>query len=253
MAPITFHRFLPSEGEVEAQALAESLDLSSGAPGDRPYTVANFVVTVDGRAAFQGRSSALGDDGDRAIFHGLRERVDAVLAGTRTLAAERYGRIIGSAERRERRVASGRRAEPLAIVISRSGRIPLEIPLFAEPQTTAVVFSPAASDLTPVAATVHHEPLDPLGAAPLATAMRTLRTKYGVSSLLCEGGPALFGSLLREGLVAELFLTVAPKLAGGESGPAITSGPPMAELVALNIRHLLERDGSLYLRYALSG
>ena len=55
----------------------------------------NFISSADGRATFHGRSGQLGDDGDRAMFHGLREHVDAVLAGTRTIATESYGRILG--------------------------------------------------------------------------------------------------------------------------------------------------------------
>jgi hypothetical protein len=49
--------------------------------------------------------------------------------------------------------------------------------------------------------------------------------------------------------VDELFLTVAPKLAGGFSGPAAAGGPPLDELTPLQIRALLSREGSLFIRY----
>ena len=63
----------------------------------------------------------------------------------------------------------------------------------------------------------------------MTTVLRHLRSDYGVRTLLCEGGPTLFGALLTEDVVDELFLTLAPKLAGGGSGPTITSGPELAE------------------------
>jgi riboflavin biosynthesis pyrimidine reductase len=250
-APV-FTRLLPEGGKVEVQELIALLDLESLAHPERPYTLVNFVASADGRAAFDGRSGPLGDAGDKAMFHALREGVDAVLAGTGTLETERYGRILGRPERRERRRAAGRSAEPLACVISRSGRVPLDIPLFAEPEQDVVLFAPVAPDLAGVAATVHFHHLDARSDRPLTEAMRVLRTEHGVRSLLCEGGPTLFASLLEEALVDELFLTIAPLLAGGASGPAVTAGPPLGELARLRIRWLLEHEDSLLIRYALA-
>ena len=75
------------------------------------------------------------------MFHGLRERVDAVFAGTGTMAAEGYGRLVRDPARRQRRAARGLAPDPLACVISRSGKIPTEIPLFEDPDSRVVVFS----------------------------------------------------------------------------------------------------------------
>jgi riboflavin biosynthesis pyrimidine reductase len=79
--------------------------------------------------------------------------------------------------------------------------------------------------------------------------MRKLRTEFGVRTLLCEGGPTLFGALVAEGLVDELFLTITPHLVGGDENPAILSGPPLPEPSHLRLRWALERDGSLFLRF----
>lgn len=251
MPPVVFNQLLPDRAEVDPDALIAGLELDDQTPGDRPYTLVNFVATADGSVTFQGRSGSIGDDGDRAVFHALRERVDAVLAGTATLRSERYGRILGRQERRDRRVSTGRTPEPLACVITRSGRLPLDIPLFAEPEAEIVVFSPVDTSLDRVAGRVHLEHYDADAEKPLTGIMRTLRKRHGVHSLLCEGGPSLFGSLLAERLVDELFLTVAPKLAGGSGGPTVATGTPLAELATLQIRWLLERNESLYLRYAV--
>lgn len=254
MTPVTFTRLLPGPSglELPADTLLAGLDLARRASADRPYVAVNFVASTDGRAAFKGRSGALGDEGDKAIFHGLREQADAVLAGVGTLAAERYGRILRRPERRERRVASGLPPEPLACVFSRSGRLPLDIPLFAEPEQRVAVFAQSEPEgLDRVAADVTLHRLEPGDPHPLRSAMRVLRTEHEIGNLLCEGGPVLFGALLQDGLVDELFLTVSPALAGGESGPAITAGPPLDELAPLELVWVLERDGTLYLRYRL--
>ncbi|PZS14748.1 MAG: pyrimidine reductase family protein [Solirubrobacterales bacterium] len=245
-----FNRLLPEPGTVELEGLLASVELGPSAPADRPYTIVNFVASADGRATLGGRSGPLGDDGDHALFHGLRERVDAVLAGTVTLRTERYGRIL-KPERRRRRVQRAVAPEPLTCMVTRSGEIPLEIPLFAEPEAKVVVFSPVAIDVSGARAEVVVVQLDPAELT-LTTALARLRCDHGVRVLLCEGGPTLFGALLAEHLVDELFLTIVPKLAGGGRGPTIASGPELAEPQGLRLTWLLERGGSLYLRSALS-
>ncbi len=245
-----FHQLVPLPATVEVDELLGSLQLDAELPAERPYTIVNFVSTVDGRATLDGRSGPLGDDGDRAMFHGLREQVDAVLAGTGTLRTERYGRILGKAERRERRQQRGLSPEPLAVVISRGGEIPSEIPLFDEPEARIIVFSAKDPQLGACRAEIELVRLDP-GELTLTTMMRRLRVDHGVRTLLCEGGPTLFGGLLREGVADELFLTLAPKLAGGGRGPSITAGPEHTDPLSLRLIWLLERAGSLYARYAI--
>jgi len=235
---------------VHVRELLEALNLAAHAPSDRPYTIVNFVASADGHAAFRGRSRWLSDDADREMFHGLRERVDAVMAGTGTLRTERYGRMVRDPERRRRRAASGLNPEPLTAIISRSGDVPVDIPLFNDPGSRVVVFTSVALDTSALAAQVDVVHLDP-GELTLTTMMRRLRSSYDVRSLLCEGGPTLFGALLQEDLVDELFLSLAPKLTGGGTAPAISAGPELAELRPLSIQWTLELGATLYLRYAL--
>lgn len=245
-----FRQLLPEPVTVDVDELLGSMQLDAPAPSDRPYTLVNFIASLDGRITIGGRSGPLGDESDRALFHGLREQVDAVLAGTGTLRVERYGRMLGKVERRQRRIERGQQAEPLAVVITRTGEIPDDIPLFAEPEARIVVFSAAELDLGGCQAQLELIQVDP-GELTLTTAMRRLRSDHGVRTLLCEGGPTLFGGLLHEQLVDELFLTLAAKLAGGGTAPGITAGPELAAPADARIKWLLERGGSLFLRYQL--
>jgi riboflavin-specific deaminase-like protein len=245
-----FRQLLPDPKTTELEPLLDSLRFAERATAERPYVIANFIASVDGRATLKGRSGQLGDDGDSTIFHGLRERVDAVLVGTVTLQVERYGRIVGKAERRERRLQRGLAPEPLACVISRSGMVPTDIPLFQEPEARIVVFSASEVDSAGYQAQVEFVSVAP-GELTLTTVLRRLREQHGVRTLLCEGGPTLFGSMLEEHAVDELFLTIAPKLAGGGRGPTISSGAELAIPGELRLGWLLERRESLYLRYLL--
>lgn len=247
---VELRRLLPECRLTTVGELVSSLDLIGRPTPERPYIVVNFIATADGRSAFQGRSGGLSDTGDRAMFHGLRERVDAVFAGTGTLQSERYRRLVLDPERRSRRAAAGLRPEPLAVVVSRSGMIPSDIPLFADAEARIVVFTAAAFDPSVFAAEVEVLRID-RGQLTLTTIMRHLRTDYDVRALLCEGGPTIFSALLQEELVDELFLTLAPRLAGGGTGPLVTSGPELAELKGLQLVWACEASGTLFLRYAV--
>jgi len=87
----------------------------------------------------------------------------------------------------------------------------------------------------------------PDGWIDLGERLRSLH-REGVRALLCEGGPRLHGSLQALGLVDELFLTVAPKLAGG-GAPRVIEGD-LPEVTPLELAWLLEEDGELFARYA---
>ncbi|HEY5052560.1 MAG TPA: dihydrofolate reductase family protein, partial [Solirubrobacterales bacterium] len=77
--------------------------------------------------------------------------------------------------------------------------------------------------------------------------LRHLREERGVRALLCEGGPGLHAELQGGAMVDDLFLTIAPKLAGGDA-PRIIEGelPAVAEL---ELAWLLEHEGELFARY----
>jgi riboflavin biosynthesis pyrimidine reductase len=82
----------------------------------------------------------------------------------------------------------------------------------------------------------------------LTPLLERLRTQYGVRSVLCEGGPALNQGLLREGLVDELWLALAPKLAAGEALTVVT-GPALRPTVELELLSAMESESNLFMRY----
>jgi riboflavin-specific deaminase-like protein len=245
-----FRALFPEPAQLALEAIPERLMELGASASERPYTLANFVASVDGRATVTGRSAPLSSKGDRELFHALRESVDAVLAGTGTLRTERYGRLIKDPAARARRSRRGLAPEPLAVVISRSGQVPYEIPLFAEAEARVIEFTGATAP-RPVAAQRQLVELEK-GAVDLHQVFERLRSEFGVRTLLCEGGPTIFGSLIAAGLVDELFLTLAPVLVGGESNPDILSGPPLPEPVRLALASVLENEGALFLRFKVA-
>jgi riboflavin-specific deaminase-like protein len=214
-----------------------------------------MVSSVDGRATLDGRSGPLASPADRALFHALRGVVDAVMAGAGTVRAERYGRIVRDEAARAARRKRGLTAEPLACIVSRRLALDCELPLLATPEARVAIITPSQASLPACAARVEYVRAGREGVLDLPAALRDLRERLGVRSLLCEGGPHLNASLLAASLVDEIFLSIAPKLAGGDAagGEAlrIVAGRGLERPVELQLRAVLESESNLFLRYCV--
>jgi riboflavin biosynthesis pyrimidine reductase len=257
-------------------------DPSSLAPpaGERPRVFLNMACTADGRATLEGRSGPIGNRADKELFLALRTAVDAVLVGAGTARGERYRRLVRDEAQRRLRQERGLAEEPLACIVSAGLSLsPESVPLLADPAARVVILTPSLAGVLPGSAsdkraapdghTATGEPT-PAGelAAPveyvrtphdgeldLPAALAELHVRWGVRTVMCEGGPHLNGALLAAGVVDELFLTLAPKLGGGADPQAslrIVCGPELDPPVELELREALESEGCLLLRYRVS-
>jgi riboflavin biosynthesis pyrimidine reductase len=220
-------RLLPDPGPTTVSEQLETYRPWEEATGDRPLVAMNFVATVDGRATIEGRSGPIGSAADTAMLAGLRTRFDAVMIGAGTMRVERYGPL----------------ASKLVIV---SGRLdlPWDAPAFTE-GGEVLIFTSSEAEPPETASAV--EVVRHPGAVNLTEAVRHLHREHGIRALLSEGGPHLHEQMQADGLVDDLFLTIAPKLSGGEA-PRILEGP-LPRVVGLELAWLLEEDGELFVRY----
>jgi riboflavin-specific deaminase-like protein len=241
-------RILP-EPAADAEVLEQLAELRpwEEAPEDRPHLLTNFALTLDGRATLGGSSGDIGTGADTAMLVGLRTRVDAVMIGAGTMRVERYGCIIKDPAKRERRLAEGLAENPLVVIVSGRLELPWDAPLFTDDIGEVLIFTTSDEDPPETATPV--ELVRDEGMVDLVAAMRHLRTERGVRALLCEGGPHLHALLHQAGLVDEMFVTVAPKLAGGQ-GPGLVEGLAEAER-PLELEWLLHEPetGELFSRY----
>jgi riboflavin biosynthesis pyrimidine reductase len=151
--------------------------------------------------------------------------------------------------------------QPLAIIVTDTGDVPLEEHLTVEGgQEVLILLSDAAPrrvvERLSALAPVMRAPADSTGAVDLETALRILKAERGVESLVVEGGPGLNHALISLNLVDELFLTVAPELLGGSADQTLTllRGPtlPARDRPTLDLMSIYLSGDELFLRYSLA-
>lgn len=240
-------RLYPAGDSVSPAELAARLRLGELAQEGRPHLALNMVSTLDGKAAFGGRTAPISSDADRELFHHLRTQVDAVMVGAGTVRAERYGRITKSDELRDKRESEGLARDALAVVVSASLALDPNTPLFQEPEQRVVIATESDRELEGTTSQITYERTGD----DLPLLMARLREDHGVRSVLCEGGPTLNSHLLVAGLVDELFLSLAPKLIGGADGLTIVAGRPVVEPPGAQLVWLCEAEGELFMRWRI--
>ena len=238
---------LPESRETSPEELAAGLRLGDLAPEGRPYLALNMVSSLDGKATIDWRTRGLSSELDRRLFHHLRTQADAVVVGAGTVRVERYGRMAKSDELREKRVAEGLRADPLAVIVSARLDLPADLPILGEPEQRVVIATASDASLPELGAQVEYLRVGD----DLPLLMARLREDFGVRSVLCEGGPTLNSHLLAADLVDELFLTLHPKLAGGAAALTIVAGRALVAPAELDLVSLAEGDGDLFTRWRI--
>jgi riboflavin biosynthesis pyrimidine reductase len=240
-----FQRLLP-DCLADLSAADVAADTPREPPPDRPFVLVNMIATADGRATIAGRTGTIANRADYELFHALRARVDAVMVGAETVRVEGYGRMIIDAGVRAARERAGLAPDALAVLATRSANLPADNGLLAAPENTIAVITPSPdAELPPSAASAFYV------RGTLEDGVRALRTDHGVRSVLCEGGPALLNQLVAAGMVDELYLALAPKLAGGPDPLTILRGDMLDPPVDLRLAAVHESGGYLFLRYRL--
>ena len=238
--------FATQSAEPSKAALPENLrarydgDLSfPSAPEERPYCIANFVSTLDGVVSFnlpgqsEGAQISNSNQEDRFIMGLLRASADAVIVGSGTLqAAGPHGSWLPEAVYpaardlyQQYRTEVLRKLEyPLVVIITGTGGLDLTNAVFHTPRTRVLILtteqgkrrlsqsgSEALASVEVKALSKAEERLSP------SAILTFLKQEAGVELLLHEAGPTLFGEFLASGFMDELFLTVAPQIAGREA------------------------------------
>jgi riboflavin biosynthesis pyrimidine reductase len=207
----------------------------------RPYLSSNFVMGLDGRASFRelkgrtgGREVSRSRE-DRWLMDFLRAHHDGLLIGANTLREEPgtdtrgwdFG--IDDEQLRAYREETLGLAKQKIIILTGSGNVDVTLPVFDSPRVEPWIITTREGERTLRA---QHKMLErerrtniiSVGSGEgvdLATAVELLRQEHGIRTLLCEGGPTLYGQLLGEQLIDEEFRTISLQVLGETTKPGI--------------------------------
>jgi riboflavin biosynthesis pyrimidine reductase len=222
------------------------------------YCYSNFVMSHDGRVSFNVPGHEGGGDvsdfnaHDQWLMGLLRARADAVIVGANTLRTESEhlwtsefiypADAEGFANLRE---AESRSRTPIQVFVTRSGDITSDAAVFHDPSLSIVVVTSREGENN---LTVSSHPNVSVVVAgekdvDIPQALTHLRDHFGVQTLLCEGGPRVYGAFVASEALDEEFLTLSPVLVGAsaeQSRPGLIEGlalgpgsPQRARLVSV--------------------
>lgn len=200
-----------------------------------------MVATVDGRVSLNGSAVGIGSAADKHLLRELRAEADVVLHGASTVRADPLSARVPPDMSAER-VSRGLSAQPVGAIVTQSGDLPIDHPYY---ESATIIYVLSGADVPVRAPTV-----EVVRVASVRDAIADLSAR-GMRRIVCEGGPTLNQALLTEHLVDEIFLTIAPKLIGGEQPLTFVKGGAFG-VVPLELRSFVELDGELFMKYAVA-
>jgi 2,5-diamino-6-(ribosylamino)-4(3H)-pyrimidinone 5'-phosphate reductase len=222
----------------------------------RPFVYVNMAMTADGKITSALREyPELTSRHDRANMDRLRADADAILVGAGTLRADDPPLHVRSEALRALRRTLGKPDGLDRVVVSARLDLAPDSRFFDDAhggKRIVATVEDAPSDRVAALGRLAEVWRHGRGAVDLRAVLRRLR-ECGVERLLVEGGGETNWALVRDDLVDELHVTVAPWLLGGRDAPTMLEGPgfPMADRRALRLADVRRIDDELYLRYAV--
>jgi 2,5-diamino-6-(ribosylamino)-4(3H)-pyrimidinone 5'-phosphate reductase len=223
----------------------------------RPWVILNVAMTADGKidtVARQGANISAPDDWERVDR--LRAESDAVMVGGHTLLREDPRLTVRSAALRAERRARGLAEHPIKVgvvseaTLSPESRFltagPAQVMIFTTQRTAAAQIARLREQGVRVFV-VGGRRVD-------VSAMMRCLGDSGVKRILVEGGGTLNAELLRQGLVDEIYVYLAPLIFGGAEAPTLADGVGLSPAAAIRlelraVEHL--QGGAVVIHYSV--
>lgn len=236
-----------------------------------PWVVAKIAQSVDGKiATVTGQSRWISSPQAREATHRLRHEVDAILVGVQTVVRDNP-RLTARLPRR----GSTRIGRPIVVIVDSHLRTPLSsrclatsskrVKIIATTERSAakrapferrgieVLVFPRRPGATKASAPDRRRSSG--DRVPLKLLFRELVRRYGMTSLLIEGGGEVLASALAERLVDRVVWVVSPLILGGRQSPSAVGGtgiPRLSQAVRLRDMAVQQVGPDLMLDAALS-
>ncbi len=240
-------------------------------PG-RAHVISNFVTTLDGVVALNEQDHTGGGDisgfnrHDKMVMGLLRAVADAVVVGAGTLRSvprhhwtAKYIFPPLADVYQQLRISMGKPTPPLNVIVTTHGAIDLDLPLFQSGEVPVMIVTNTqgeqrirAQNPQPFVQISSIQSDGPLSAQAILQEVNRMRQ---CQIILVEGGTQLMGDFFAEQALDELFLTLAPQIAGRAGvivRPGLVTGKRFAPENPLwgTLVSVKRAESHLFLRYA---
>jgi diaminohydroxyphosphoribosylaminopyrimidine deaminase/5-amino-6-(5-phosphoribosylamino)uracil reductase len=193
-----------------------------------PLVIVKWAMTLDGRiATATGDSRWISSEESRRRVHEVRRIADAIIVGAGTVLKDKPLLTVRHVD------PLPERGQPTRVVLdSRLVIDAAEEPMASARQTPVIVYTTPeglaagaarAEALRAVGCEVVTVPASG-GGVSLQAVLQDLGQR-GMSRVLVEGGPRVFGSFFVEGLADHVMIFVAPRILAGAGAPGPVAGP----------------------------
>ena len=216
----------------------------------RPYVILNAAMTLDGKIATKTGSSEIYGLEDLKRVHELRKEVDGIMVGINTV-------LIDDPRLTVHKITSEKSDNPIRVVVDNKARTPIESRILNDDALTIIAVSNKVETDNIV-----FERSKALGekadifyskdsSVNLKELMNYLYSKK-IKTLMLEGGSTLNFSMLREDLIDEIRVCVAPMVVGGKYAKTLFDGDGfdfMKEAINLELKNSYQLGKDLVLEY----
>lgn len=213
----------------------------------RPYVILSAAISLDGKIATKSGDSQLSSKADTQRVHELRSRVDAILVGRRTISIDNPLLTV--------RYSKGR--NPIRVILDSKGIIKSNSKILKTcnkvPTIIAVSEKISKTNLT----RLHKYSVEVIKCGRKRVNLKQLFRilyKKRIKKILVEGGGTTNWSLIKEGMVDEVIVTVTPFILGGRSAISLVGGTgfdKISKSCSLKLKKIFRRNNEIVLYYGV--
>jgi 2,5-diamino-6-(ribosylamino)-4(3H)-pyrimidinone 5'-phosphate reductase len=213
---------------------------------EKPYIILSAAMTIDGKIASRAGDPELSDEEDWREVHKLRAQVDAIMVGKGTILKDNPKLHIKIHDH----------AGYYRIIIDSNLNIPIESNVISfQPEKYPTII--CTTENVPINKIKKYEQKVKIiqsgkGEKVDLRKLMPLLKDYEIQTILLEGGGNLNWSFIKEDLINEIRLTVAPWIVGGKDAISLVEGmgfKKMSEAKRFDLIEVRHRNNYVLLSY----
>ncbi|OWT32902.1 diaminohydroxyphosphoribosylaminopyrimidine reductase [Methanobrevibacter sp. 87.7] len=212
----------------------------------KPYVILNAAMTLDGKIATKTGSSEISCKEDLIRVHKLRYEVDGIMVGINTVLEDNPKLTVS-------KIPAKKEDNPIRVVVDSKGKTPLNYKVLNDMAPTIIAVANDYKENKKIKELSKYADIFPSGEKQVnLVELMDYLYKKGIKTLMLEGGSTLNFSMIKEGLINEIRLCIAPMVVGGKDAKTLFDGEGfdyMKDSVKLELKNSYNTGKDLILEY----